>query len=179
MACIFTHTAMTITQIFAVVAVVLCFLGMLASAMAALVAHRAARAAAVAHHATAQLLREFEVRAAVVTASAVLAEATRAQQQANELSRAYGMLALFSRNFGEAQMQKSQELADSQADLAGAIATQAKEFVAAHRDISDPTPENLDKAVDDFQKALVAVRSMRVEVERELEGVESQRGALR
>jgi L-fucose isomerase-like protein len=89
------------------------------------------------------------------------------------------MLALFSRTFGEAEMQKSQEMADSQADLAGAIATQAKAFVAAHRDVSDPTPENLDKAVNDFEKALVAVRSMRAEVERELEGVESQRGELR
>ena len=170
---------MTLTQIFAVVAVVLCFLGMLAAALSALIAHRAARAATAAHRATAQLLHEFEVRAAVSTASAVLAEATRAQQQANELSRAYGMLALFSRNFGEAEMQKSQELADSQANLAGAIATQAKEFVAAHRDVTDPTPENLDKAVNDFEKALVAVRTMRVEVERELEGVESQRGELR
>ncbi len=170
---------MTITQIFAVVAVVLCFLGMLASAITAWIAHRAAKAATAAHHATAQLLHEFEVRAAVSTASAVLAEATRAQQQANELSRAYGMLALFSRNFGEAEMQKSQEMADSQADLAGAIAAQAKEFVAAHRDLNDPTPENLDKAVTEFQQALVAVRSMRADVERELEGVESQRGELR
>ncbi|WP_295957989.1 hypothetical protein [Rhodoferax sp.] len=170
---------MTITQIFAVVAVALCFVGMVLAAMAALIAHRAARAATAAHHATAQLLREFEVRSAVSAASAVLAEATRAQQQANELSRAYGMLALFSRTFGEAEMQKSQEMADSQADLAGAIATQAKAFVAAHRDVSDPTPENLDKAVNDFEKALVAVRSMRAEVERELEGVESQRGELR
>jgi hypothetical protein len=170
---------MTITQIFAVVAVVLCFLGMLASAMTALIAHRAAKAATAAHQATAQLLREFEVRAAVSTASAVLAEATRAQQQANELSRAYGLLALFSRNFGEAEMQKSQEMADSQADLAGEIASQAQKFVASHRDISDPTPENLDQAVADFQKALVAVRSMRADVERELEGVESQRGELR
>lgn len=170
---------MTITQIFAVVAVVLCFLGMLAAALSALIAHRAARAATAAHRATAQLLHEFEVRAAVSTASAVLAEATRAQQQANELSRAYGMLALFSRNFGEAEMQKSQEMADSQAHLAGTIASQAKEFVAAHRDVTDPTPENLDKAVNDFEKALVAVRTMRAEVERELEGVESQRGELR
>jgi hypothetical protein len=170
---------MTITQIFALVAVVLCFLGMLAAAMSALIAHRAARAATAAQHATAQLLREFEVRAAVSTASAVLAEATRAQQQANELSRAYGMLGLFSRNFGEAEMQKSQELADNQANLAGTIATQAKEFVASHRDLTDPTPENLDKAVNEFEKALVAVRTMRAEVERELEGVESQRGELR
>nr|WP_315245917.1 hypothetical protein [uncultured Albidiferax sp.] len=170
---------MTITQIFALVAVVLCFLGMLAAAMSALIAHRAARAATAAEHATAQLLREFEVRAAVSTASAVLAEATRAQQQANELSRAYGMLGLFSRNFGEAEMQKSQELADNQANLAGTIATQAKEFVASHRDLTDPTPENLDKAVNEFEKALVAVRTMRAEVERELEGVESQRGELR
>lgn len=170
---------MTITQIFAVVAVLLCFGGMVLAAMAALIAHRAARAASAAHHATAQLLREFEVRAAVSTASAVLGEATRAQQQANELSRAYGMLALFSRNFGEAEMQKSQAMAENQAHLAGEIASQAKDFVAAHRDVGDPTPENLDKAVDDFQKALVAVRSMRAEVERELEGVESQRGELR
>jgi hypothetical protein len=170
---------MTITQIFALVAVVLCFLGMLAAAMSALIAHRAARAATAAQHATAQLLREFEVRAAVSTASAVLAEATRAQQQANELSRAYGMLGLFSRNFGEAEMQKSQELADNQANLAGTIATQAKAFVASHRDLTDPTPENLDKAVNEFEKALVAVRTMRAEVERELEGVESQRGELR
>jgi hypothetical protein len=170
---------MTIIQIFAVVAVVLCFMGFVLAGMAALIAHRAARAATAAHHATAQLLREFEVRTAVSTASAVLAEATRAQQQANELSRAYGMLALFSRSFGQAEMQKSQEMADNQADLAGEIASQAQKFMASHRDVGDTTPENLDKAVLDFQQALVAVRSMRAEVERELEGVESQRGELR
>ncbi len=170
---------MTVSQVFAAVAVLFCFVGMVLAAMAALVAHRAAKAASAAHRATAQLLHEFEVRAAVSTASTVLAEATRAQQQANELSRAYGMLAMFSRNFGEAGIQKSQEMADKQASLAGQIATQAKEFVSAHRDVGDPTPENLDKAVDDFQKALTAVRSMRADVERELEGVESQRGELR
>jgi hypothetical protein len=170
---------MTTAHVFTLIALVLCFLGTVACALLAYMAYRAAGTARADQRATADMLRDMEVRMAVAAASAVQAEAVHAQRLAAELSRAYGLLGLFSSTFGNTDMQESQKMADSKADLAGEIATQAQEFVNSRSDLYVVPHQDIDRAAANFQKALNEVRALREDVEREQADVERQRMAFR
>ncbi|WP_394790262.1 hypothetical protein [Rhodoferax sp.] len=171
---------MTTAEVFSLAATVICLLCLALAAMAAYVARRAAGAARDAQTATALLLRQQEVHEAVAAASAVQREAEHAQRLAAELSRAYGLLGLFADSFGDIDMQQSQQMADTKADLAGEIANHAQEFVSSsHHQLDEAPPQEIDRAVHGFHKALAEVRAMREDVEREQAAVERQRTSLR
>lgn len=170
---------MTSAEMLSLAVLALCVLAAVLTAMAALIAHRAAGAARAAHTATALLLRQMEVHEAVAAASAVQREAEHAQRVAAELSRAYGLLGLFTDALGGTDMQQSQRMADSKADLAGEIATHAQEFVSSsHHTLDEAAPQEIDRAVHGFHKALAEVRALREDVEREQAAVERQRSKL-
>lgn len=171
---------MTTADVFSLAATLICLLCLALASMAAYVARRAAGAASQAQMSTAHLLRQMEVHEAVAAAGAVQREAEHAQRLAAELSRAYGLLGLFADSFGDTDMQQSQRMADTKADLAGEIANHAQKFVSSsHHQLDEAAPQEIDRAVNNFHKALAEVRVLREEVEREQAVVERKRNGLR
>jgi hypothetical protein len=157
---------MSNSALLSLAAALVCAVIGLFTAFAGLIAHKAAKAASAASMACERMLRLMEVREAVAAASAVQMEAERAQQQAAELSRAYGLMGLFTTS-GELDAHQSQLAADAKADLAGEIAAHAQRFIHARNELEEKPVHDIDRSLTEFQHALTEIRRLRKEVEEE------------
>lgn len=157
---------MSNSAILSLVSALICAIIGLFTAFAGLIAHKAAKAASAASMACERMLRLMEIREAVAAASAVHMEAERAQQQASELSRAYGLMGLFT-TAGEQDSHQSQLAADAKADLAGEIAAHAQRFIQSRSELEETPVHDIDRSLTEFQHALSEIRRLRKEVEEE------------
>jgi hypothetical protein len=162
---------MSNSALLSLAATLVCAVIGLFTAFAGLIAHKAAKAASNASMACERMLRLMEVREAVAAAGAVQMEAERAQHQASELSRAYGLMGLYSSTKDDTDVHQLQLAADAKADLAGEIAAHAQRFIAARNDLEETPVHDIDRSLTEFQHALSEIRRLRKEVEEEQSNV--------